>query len=137
MSESSSDEPHSSRYISVQKAVQLMPKPFSGNPLELREFIQNVEATCEVVELSNYSLLFKFVCAKIGGGVKRKLLSRTHLYTWKQGFFYHCPKYHMKILLGDFNEKVGREIIFKPTTGQESLHQDSNDNGVRLVNFAT
>jgi endonuclease/exonuclease/phosphatase family metal-dependent hydrolase len=43
----------------------------------------------------------------------------------------------MKILLGDFNAKVGGENIFKPTIGNESLHQDSNDNGVRLVNFAT
>jgi len=43
----------------------------------------------------------------------------------------------MKILLGDFNAKVAREIIFKPTSGQESLHQDSKDNGIRLVNFAT
>jgi len=43
----------------------------------------------------------------------------------------------MKMLLGDFNAKVGRENIFKPPIGQESLHQDSNDNGVRLVNFAT
>ena len=51
--------------------------------------------------------------------------------------FDHFPKYHMKMLLGDFNAKVGRENIFKPTIGQESLHQDSNDNGVRLVNFAT
>jgi len=51
--------------------------------------------------------------------------------------FDHFPKYHMKILLGDFNAKVWREIIFKPTIGQESLHQDSNDNGLRLVNFAT
>ena len=42
----------------------------------------------------------------------------------------------MKILLGDFNEKVGRENIFKPTIGNESLNQDSNDNGVRMVNFA-
>jgi len=41
------------------------------------------------------------------------------------------------MLLGDFNAKVWRENIFKPTIGQESLHQDSNDNGVRLVNFAT
>ena len=40
----------------------------------------------------------------------------------------------MKILLGDFNAKVAREKIFKPTIGQESLHQDSNNNGVRLVN---
>jgi len=43
----------------------------------------------------------------------------------------------MKILLGDFNAKVGRENIFKPTIGKESLHQDKNDNGVRIVNFAT
>ena len=43
----------------------------------------------------------------------------------------------MKILLGDFNAKVGRENIFKPTIRNESLHQDSNDNGVRILNFAT
>ena len=43
----------------------------------------------------------------------------------------------MKILLGDFNAKVGRENIFKLTIGNESLHHNSNDNGVRIVNFAT
>jgi hypothetical protein len=47
------------------------------------------------------------------------------------------PKYNMKILLGDFNTKVGREEIFKPTIGNGSLHEISNDNRVRLVNFAT
>jgi hypothetical protein len=47
------------------------------------------------------------------------------------------PKYHMKILLGDFNAKVGMEDIFKLTIGYESLHEISNDNGVRVVNFAT
>jgi hypothetical protein len=31
---------------------------------------------------------------------------------------------------------VGKENIFKPTIRNESLHQDSNDNGVRIVNFA-
>ena len=43
----------------------------------------------------------------------------------------------MKILLGDFNTKLGREDIFKPTVGSENLHQDNNDTGVRIVNFAT
>jgi len=32
---------------------------------------------------------------------------------------------------------VGREKIFKPTIGNERLHQRSNDNGVRIVTFAT
>jgi hypothetical protein len=43
----------------------------------------------------------------------------------------------MKILLHDFNSKVGREVIFNPTIGNESLHEISNDNGVRVINFAT
>jgi hypothetical protein len=42
----------------------------------------------------------------------------------------------MKILMGDFNAKVGREEIFKPIIGNESC-EASNDNGVRVINFAT
>jgi endonuclease/exonuclease/phosphatase family metal-dependent hydrolase len=63
--------------------------------------------------------------------------SKDSFYEELEGVFYHFPKYHMKILLGDFNAKVGRDDIFKPTIGNESLHQDSNDNGVRVINFAT
>jgi hypothetical protein len=51
--------------------------------------------------------------------------------------FDQFPRYHIKILLGDFNAKVGREDIFKPIIDNESLHEASNDNGVRVVNFAT
>ena len=42
----------------------------------------------------------------------------------------------MKILVGDFIAKLGKEDIFKLTVWIESLHQDSNDNDGRLVNFA-
>jgi hypothetical protein len=34
----------------------------------------------------------------------------------------------MKILLRDFNAKVGKEDIFKPTVGNDSLPEISNDN---------
>jgi hypothetical protein len=51
--------------------------------------------------------------------------------------FGHFPKYPMKILLGDFNAKLGREDIFKLTVGIANLHLPSNDNGVRILNFAT
>jgi exonuclease III len=47
------------------------------------------------------------------------------------------PRYHMKILLGDFNAKVGTEDIFKPINRNKSLHEASDDNGVRVINFAT
>jgi hypothetical protein len=51
--------------------------------------------------------------------------------------FDRFPKYHMNILLGHFNDKEGREDIFKPTIGNESFQEISNDNGGRIVNFAT
>jgi hypothetical protein len=41
----------------------------------------------------------------------------------------------MKIQPGDINAKVGRENIFQPTIGSESLHEDSNDIGVRIVSL--
>jgi endonuclease/exonuclease/phosphatase family metal-dependent hydrolase len=63
--------------------------------------------------------------------------SKDSFYEELEQAFDHFPKYQMKILLGDFNSKVGRENIVKPTVGKESLHQVSNDNGVRIVNFAT
>jgi len=63
--------------------------------------------------------------------------TKDSFYEELEQVFDHFLKYHTKILLGDFNAKVGRDNIFKPTIGQESLHQDSNDNGVRIVNFAT
>ena len=63
--------------------------------------------------------------------------SKDSFYEELEQIFDHFPRYYMKILLGDFNAKVERENIFKPTIGSGSLHQDSNDNGVRIVNFAT
>jgi hypothetical protein len=47
------------------------------------------------------------------------------------------PRCDMKIILSDSNAKVGRENMFKPTIINESLHEVGNDNGVRVVNFAT
>jgi hypothetical protein len=41
----------------------------------------------------------------------------------------------MKILLGDFNAKVGREDLFKQTL-ETILHEISNENGVGVVNSA-
>jgi hypothetical protein len=47
------------------------------------------------------------------------------------------PKHRMKILLEDLNAKAGKEDIFKLTVWNESVHKISNDNEIRVVNFAT
>lgn len=44
------------------------------------------------------------------------------------------PKQDMLLLCGDFNAKIGREELYRPTIGLHSLHNISNDNGTRLIN---
>jgi hypothetical protein len=63
--------------------------------------------------------------------------SKDNFYEKLQQVFNHFPKYHMKILLGDFTPKCGTEDLFKLTIRNASLHKGSNNNGVRAVNFAT
>jgi len=45
--------------------------------------------------------------------------SKDSFYEELEQVFDHCPKYHTKILLGDFKAKMWRENIFKPTIGNE------------------
>ncbi|XP_070138628.1 uncharacterized protein [Drosophila bipectinata] len=47
-----------------------------------------------------------------------------------------CPSHDIKILLGDFNAKVGREDIFGATVGRFSLRETTSSNGLRLIGFA-
>ena len=64
------------------------------------------------------------------------MLQKPALMRKKKQVFFQFSKHHMKILL-DFNAIFGREDIFRSTIGNESLHQDSNDNCVRIVKCAT
>ena len=47
----------------------------------------------------------------------KAMIQKIVFYEELEQVFDHFPRYHTKILLGDFNAKVGRENIFKPTIG--------------------
>lgn len=46
------------------------------------------------------------------------------------------PKYDVKVVLGDYNAKVGKEKENHPVVGYHSKHQESNENGWKLIDFA-
>jgi hypothetical protein len=60
--------------------------------------------------------------------------SKDSFYKELEQAFYHFPKYNKKILLRKFSAKLRRQDIFKLTIGIVSLYQESDDNGVRIVN---
>jgi len=63
--------------------------------------------------------------------------SKDSFYEKLEQVFDHFPKCRMKFLWGDFNEKMGREDIFKCIIGNESPNQISKGNSARIINFVT
>jgi exonuclease III len=47
-----------------------------------------------------------------------------------------CSRGDIKIVLGDMTAQIGKEDIYIKTIGKHSLHSQSNDNELRLINFA-
>jgi len=47
-----------------------------------------------------------------------------------------CPKHDVKLIIVDLNAQIGKESIWYPTIGKEVYHQESNENGKRLIDLA-
>jgi len=47
-----------------------------------------------------------------------------------------APKHDIKVVIGDFNAKVGKELGLAPNVGKYSLHEETSHNGLRMIDFA-
>jgi hypothetical protein len=68
--------------------------------------------------------------------IPQQRIHRDSFYEELERIFDKFPKYHINILL-DFSAKVGREDVYKFTTGNKSIREIINDNRVTVVNFST
>lgn len=57
-------------------------------------------------------------------------------YAQLEDIYDSCPRRDVKVVIGDMNAQVGREAMYRPVIGPNSLHSVTNDNGQRCINFA-
>lgn len=62
---------------------------------------------------------------------------KTVFYDELEILYDSLPNWKPKIVIGDFNAKIGKETMYRPTIGKESLHRETNENGSMLVTFAS
>ncbi|KAL1446132.1 hypothetical protein WDU94_005544 [Cyamophila willieti] len=48
----------------------------------------------------------------------------------------NLPSYDIKLIMGDANAQVGKEDVWREVAGRESLHDNTNNNGYRLLSMA-
>ena len=58
------------------------------------------------------------IVVNVHAPIEEKSDESKDFYEESEQVFDHFPKYHMKMLLGDFNAKVGRENIANNWTGE-------------------
>ncbi|XP_043949724.1 craniofacial development protein 2-like [Drosophila biarmipes] len=68
--------------------------------------------------------------------IEKDVAVKDAFYARLEDTYDRCPVHDGKLILGDFNAKVGRERIFDPTVGLFSLHETTSNNGLRLIDFS-
>jgi hypothetical protein len=62
---------------------------------------------------------------------------KESFYDGLQKTYEESPSYDVKIVIGYINAQIGKEEVYCPTVGKHSVHENTNDNGYRLIQFAT
>ncbi|XP_054089054.1 craniofacial development protein 2-like [Zeugodacus cucurbitae] len=75
------------------------------------------------------------ICAHAPTEEKDEVIKDT-FYERLERTYERCPRHDVKIVLGDFNARVGKEGVFGTTVGKFSLHGETSPNGLRLIDFA-
>jgi hypothetical protein len=67
---------------------------------------------------------------------KKEDLVKEQFYTSLEKVCDTAPNYDMKVILGNFNAKIGNENYWYPACKRYSLHDKTNNNGKKMADFA-
>jgi exonuclease III len=56
-------------------------------------------------------------------------MQKGEFYEDLERIYKKAPKHDTKIVMGDFNANVGKELGLAPNIGKDSLHEETNNNG--------
>jgi hypothetical protein len=120
-------------YISVVQAVKLIPNSFDGNPKQLREFCEGVEAARLVVHPTKHPLLLKFIESKITGEDKDRLRRTLEyyagvLFTSKQGVSETVEQWGSRI--DNMGIDLKREALADLTTSGATTIPGGSEGGI-------
>jgi hypothetical protein len=63
-------------------------------------------------------------------------MQKDVFYEEMERIYMKAPKHDIKVVMGNFNAKVGKESGLAPNVGNYSLHEEVNNNGWRMIDFA-
>ena len=63
-------------------------------------------------------------------------IQKDDLYEDLERVYMKAPKHDIKVVIGNFNGKVGKEPGLAPNVGKHSLHKETNNKGWRMIDFA-
>ena len=75
------------------------------------------------------------ICVHAQTGEKDEIQKDT-FYEDVERTYMKAPRYDIKVVMGDFDAKVGKEPGLMPNVGKCSLHEETNNNGWRIIDFA-
>ena len=79
----------------------------------------------------------KIAVINIHGATEEKEIEiKEQFYSELERIYERMAKCDLKIIIGDANVKLGREEWIRPTIGQHSKQEDTNENGFFLIDFA-
>jgi hypothetical protein len=61
---------------------------------------------------------------------------KDYFYQQMEETYDSIPSNDIKVILGDLNAKIGKEKEYRGVIGTESLHDITNHNGTKLIDFA-